>query len=96
MHVHACIWLLLQYLYHLQVLFQIVLLLTAKVQNVDMNSWCVQKKKTVLYTAMTPDHMPVIKLIFIAQAEEEIVILTVVTRMHVYKPAQHALRETAL
>ena len=51
---------------------------------------------TVLYTAMTQDHMPVSKLVLCVQVEEEIVQLTVMTRMHVYKPTQHVLRETVL
>ena len=63
---------------------------------VDMSSWCVQNKTTVLCTAMTQDLMPAIKLMSFVQVEQEIVLSTVMTRMHVYKPTQHALRETAL
>ena len=45
---------------------------------------------------MTQDLMPAIKLMLFVRVEEEIVLSTVMTRMHVYKPTQHALRETAL
>ena len=77
-------------------LFQTELSLTALEHLVDMNSWCVQNKTTVLYTAMTQDLMHVFKLVLCVRVEEEIVLSTVMTRMHVYKGTQHALRETAL
>ena len=80
----------------LQVLFQTELSLTALEHLVDMNSWCVQNKTTVLYTAMTQDLMHVFKLVLCVRVEEEIVLSTVMTHMHAYKPTQHALRETAL
>ena len=51
---------------------------------------------TVLYTAMTPDLMPVLELMCSVQVEEEIVLSTVMTHTHVYKQTQHALRETVL
>ena len=45
---------------------------------------------------MTPDLTPVLELMCSVQVEEEIVLSTVTTHMHVYKQTQHALRETVL
>ena len=45
---------------------------------------------------MTQDLMHVFKLVLCVRVEEEIVLSTVMTHMHAYKPTQHALGETAL
>ena len=70
----------------MQVLSLTMLSLIANTPLVDINCLCVQNKTTVLYTAMTQDLMPAIKLMSTVQLTEETVISTVMTRMHVCKP----------
>ena len=81
--------------FFLQVPFQTELSSTALTYPVDMNSWSVQNKTTVLYTAMTQDLMHVFKLVLCVRVEQETVLSTVMTRIHVYTLTYHALRETA-
>ena len=45
---------------------------------------------------MIQDLTLVFKLVLCVRVEQEIVLSTVMTHMHVYKGTQHALRETAL